>query len=86
MKQVIKSGLFEIWYHEFKDYIYLDKIEVAEEYRGQGHGTQILKNFIQLKNKRITIIVEHYLILFYERIGFTKMKDVGSHIWMEYKI
>ncbi|GHT17893.1 N-acetyltransferase [Bacteroidia bacterium] len=65
-----------IIYWEFKDFIYVEHFAVNEQFRGNGHGGRIFKNFLRNSKKTLVLEVEppenviaSKRIEFYKRLG-----------------
>lgn len=85
VKNTIKNSFIEVIYFDFDNEIYLDKIEIAEEFRGQGYGTEFMKDFMKKAKKPIRLVLNNNARAgFYTRLGFKLNKMVGKQNSLEY--
>ena len=64
-----------IYYSDIYERAEINQIEIKEEYRNKGYGDKLLKEFINIINKDITLEVKNtneFAIKLYEKNGFIK--------------
>jgi GNAT superfamily N-acetyltransferase len=69
--------------------IRLADIVLFAEHRSKGYGAKLVQDLLdeaRQANKPVQLFVERYnpAIKFYERLGFTIVGDIGSHLSMEW--
>lgn len=70
-KQEIKNSYVSCTYVVFKEYIYIDRLEITAEFRGQGYGTTFMKWFLADADRPVVLEVLYPRpIPFYTRLGF----------------
>lgn len=70
-EHLIKNSFLICKYYVFNTYIHLDRLEIFEEFRGQGFGTRFMKEFLKQVNKSVCLtILEARPLNFYLKLGF----------------
>lgn len=70
-RQEIKNSYVACTYYVFKEYIHIDRLEITEEFRGQGYGTMFMKWFLADADRPVVLEVLYPRpIPFYTRLGF----------------
>ncbi len=54
----------------------ISRVLVKKEHRGNGYGLELMKRAIDFFDEDIEISAQHYLIEFYEHLGFKKTSEV----------
>ncbi len=84
-----ETPIGRLYLHRGKDEFRIVDIALLSEYRGQGIGGKIMRDILdeaQASGKAVRIHVEHNnpAMHLYERLGFTKVKDMGVYYLMEW--
>ncbi|MCH5190680.1 MAG: GNAT family N-acetyltransferase [Oscillospiraceae bacterium] len=63
------------------DYSVISDVYVKEEYRGKGYGSDLVKKLLKLSSKEnVYLICKEKNIGFYEKLGFTVVKELYNYI------
>ena len=65
-------------------------VALAPEYRNKGIGTTVIKDLLdeaERMHKPVRVYVERFnpALDLFERLGFSRVEDIGSHILMEWR-
>lgn len=83
-----ENGIFIgfIAYWDFKDYLYVEHFAINDQIRGKGHGSRILRTFIQSSSKTVLLEIDPVTneaakarLRFYERCGFVQNPYAHKH-------